>query len=82
MKEDKNKNKPNKIKDYQDQEQKLKDMMEGNHNETREKDEKKKLMNNKMERKTIEEQAEENKQKALAKLGITENSKPQPETYS
>ena len=80
-KEDNQKQAEQKIKDYQDQEQKLKDMMEGKHMKQEDKNEEiQSVEKPKIERKTIEEQAEENKQKALAKLGITENNKPQLET--
>ena len=73
MKEDNKKQAEQNIKDYQDQEQKLKDMREGKHmKEEKEKKEEPIIEQPKIERKTIEQQAEENKQKALAKLGITE----------
>ena len=81
MKEDNQKQAEQKIKDYQDQEQKLKDMMEGNHMKQDKKNEEMQIVEQpKIERKTIEEQADENKQKALAKLGITDTGKQQPET--
>ena len=81
MKEDNQKQAEQQIKHYQEQEQILKDRREGKHIKQETEKEKEPIIEApKIERKTIEQQAEENKQKALAKLGITDAEKNQPET--
>ena len=78
IKEDQQKEAEQKLKDYQEQEQKNKDIQEGKH--LKKEQDVPIVKEPNIERKTIEQQAEDNKQKALAKIGTTETEQTKIET--